>query len=759
MLTEDAARIFEAPEYRIEGPLKVSGRARYTADVKVPDALIAKFLLSPLPHAHIVSIDTSAAKAVPGVKAVLTGADIGLKLFGRVLYDWPVLAVDQVRFAGERVAAVAAETREAADDAIKLIQVEYEDLPSVFDAEEALRDGAPLLHPDPSGYFYGMGKRGDRPNLNLQGYELVKKGEEDIERVFASAHRVFEDEYSGPRQHQGYIEPHACVLWIDGDDVVHVYSVAKAPFGLRTQLSRVTGHPSPKIVVDSMFIGGDFGGKGNVIDEFPCYYLARATGRPIRSINTYAEELAAGAPRHAVKFYLRTGVDRDGRIIAHQSRAYFNGGAYGAAKPMPNCLVPAGVGPLEVYNVPNTRIETFVSYTNTVPCGHMRAPGSIYAGHAGEGHIDHIARELGMDPVEFRLLNCVRDGDRGPANEGFHKPKAVEVLEAVKRETSWGRPLLPNHGRGVVLRHRHVGTGKSEIVLRLLKGGKIEALYATPDQGSGSATVVRRVAAAVLSVDPERIEVRYGDTGEARLDGGSGASRVTHVVGQATIAGATSLKEQLQDLAAEVMGWPAGKVRLEGDRFVVADGSGEGGDFADVAGRIAAGGEVEAIGAYDSNTLSHDEADFNFYAYMIEVEVDPDTGRVEILDAVQVVDVGTIINPVAHQGQLDGSFVFGFGNAMMEELVEQDGLITTLSLGEYKLPTQMDIPPLRTVLVQDPVGCGPFGAKAAGEITNSGVAAAVANAITDAVGVRMKTLPLTAERVFASLQEQKGGVI
>lgn len=755
-LASQVASLFEEPEYRVEGPLKVTGRARYSADVRLPGMLRAKFLMSPVPHARIVSIDTSAARALAGVHAVLTGQDIGLRRFGRYLYDWPVLAYDRVLFVGERVAAVAAETREAAEEAVSLIGVEYEDLPAVFEPEEALQKGAPILHPDPSGYYYLTGDRPPLPHPNLQGYRRVQKGEPDIERAFAQADRVFEDVYIGPRQHQGYIEPHACVVWIDPEGMVRVYSTNKSPFSLRHQLSVVTGLPAQQIVVDSMFIGGDFGGKGHSIDEFCCYYLARATGRPIQSVMTYADELGAVNPRHSAEISVRTGVTSDGRIVAHQSRAYYNGGAYGAAKPMPGLLVPTGTSMMQAYNVPNTHMEVFVVYTNTVPSGHMRAPGQTIAALAGEEHVDHIARELGMDPLEFRLKNALRDGQTGPNGELIHNPRAVEVLEALKRETSWGKPLPPNRGRGIAVRHRDVGQGKTELVLRLLSDGKIEALYGTPDQGSGSATVIRRLGAAVLSVAPERIAVRYGTTAEAPPDPGAGASRVTHIVGRATVSAATTLKDRLEELASEVMGWPSGEVRLQNDRFVVGDGSAESASFDEVAQRIARGSSVQVRGQYDSQSLDeHKPEDTSFYAYMIEVEVDPETGQVRPLEVVMAVDVGTIINPVAHQGQLEGSFVYGLGNAMMEELVVEDGKVTTLSLGEYKLPTEMDVPPLRTVLVPTEIGPGPFGAKAAGEITNSGVTPALANAVRDAVGVRIKTHPITAERVFEALQKER----
>jgi CO/xanthine dehydrogenase Mo-binding subunit len=673
-----------------------------------------------------------------------------------MLFDWPVLAFDRVIFAGQRVVAVAAETRDAAEEAVNLVEVEYEDLPAIIDAEDALTPDAPVLHPDHASYVYLEGVRPPLPHPNLQSYKLIQKGDPEIERAFAQADRVFEDVYTGPRQHQGYIEPHACVVWIDSDGVVQVFSTNKAPYRFRGQLSIVSGVPEQNIVVDSRFIGGDFGGKGNSIDEFACYFLARATGRPVKSVMTYAEELSSTNPRHAARIYVRTGVMDDGRLVAFESRAFYNGGACGGAKPAAGLSMATGFSTMQAYNVPNTRMEVFVSYTNTIPCGNMRAPGAPIAALAGEEQLDHIARELGIDPIELRLKNALREGDRGPSNELIRNPRPVEVLETLRREVNW-RALPPNHGRGIALRHREGGEGKTEIVLRLLPSGRIEALYGTPDQGSGSATLVRRIAAAVLSVNPAHIDVRYGTTGQAPVDPGAGASRVTHVMGKATIAGATELKARLEELAAEVMGWPAGQVRLEGSEFR-ASGADSGGvelqaSFEEVARRIAAGPPVEVVGAYDSHAQHNEAEDTSFYAYMIEVAVDPETGEVRPLDAVVVVDVGPIINPIAFQGQLDGSFVYGIGNTLMEDLeIDEEGRITTLSLGEYKLPTQVDIPPVRTILLPTEIGPGPFGAKAVGETTNSGVHPAISNAVRDAVGVRIKTYPVTAERVHEALQ-------
>ncbi|MFI5267674.1 MAG: xanthine dehydrogenase family protein molybdopterin-binding subunit [Chloroflexota bacterium] len=748
-LTPEMARVFEAPDFRLEGKLKVTGGARYAGDMILPGMLWAKFLRSPFPHARIVSIDTAAAKQVPGVHAVLTGADIGLKRFGRYLFDWPVLAYDHVLYVGERVAVVAAESRDAAEEAAERIEVEYEELPAIFDPEEALAPGAPVLHPAPAGYHYLAGKRPPVPHLNQQGYRLITKGD-DVERAFAQADRIFEDVYTAPRQHQGYIEPHACMVWFEGD-VLRVVTTNKAPFGLRHQLSVVTGTPEQQIEVDSHFIGGDFGGKGLSIEEFACYYVAKATGRPIKAMMSYTEELESTNPRHSATFYLKTGVMNDGKIVAFESRAYFNGGAYAGAKPMSDLLLP-GWDALEVYNVPNAKLETAVCYTNMVPGGNMRAPGAAQLALAGEGHIEHIARELGIDSLRFRMINALRDGDTNPAGAQVNNPRAVECLEALRRESNWDawQRKGPNHGRGIALRCRHVGQGATEIALRLLPDGAVEALYGTPDQGSGSSLVVQRVAAAIMSISPERISVRYGTTAEAPKDAGAGASRVTHVVGRATMMAATKLKDQLTELAAEVMGWPEGQVQLENDRFVAGDDSAS---FEEVVTRITRGAPVQVGAAYDSTDHGPDApGDYNFHAYMIEVEVDPETGQVTPLDAVVVVDQGQIINPMGHQGQIDGSFIYGIGNAMMEDLDVQDGKITNLSLADYKLPCQDDVPPLRTIIVPTDIGPGPFGAKAAGESVNAGVSPAIANAVYDATGVRVKTLPITAERVREGLR-------
>jgi CO/xanthine dehydrogenase Mo-binding subunit len=629
------------------------------------------------------------------------------------------------------------------------VRVQYEELPAVFEARDALAEGAPVLHPDPSGYKFMGGTRPSMPHPNLQGRLLIEQG--DVEAAFRQADHVFEHTFHTARQHQGHIEPHATLVWFDEQGALHVISTNKTPFALRAQIANATGIPAEQIIVDSGFIGGDFGGKGTSIDEFACIYLARATGRPIKAVMSYLDELTGANPRHAADIRLRTACTRDGTFLGHTAEVIFNGGAYAAGKPLPALVPGGGVATLAPYHVPNARIELLCAYTNTVPGGHMRSPGEPQAAFAGESHVDMIARELGIDPLELRLRNAVREEQVSGSGYRFREPRAVEVLERLRDAVGWGQSLPAGRGRGLSLGVRHVGGGATTLVMRLREDGRIEVLTAMPDQGAGAYTVVQRVAAAVLSVDPRRIVVVRGNTAEAPNDPGAGGSRVTHMIGKAAENGSLVLKERLQELAAEVLGWPSEGVRLESDSFV---SDGQQASFDEVAQRLAQGAPIEVRGSYEPHAHGeHEAGDYNFVAYAAEVEVDRETGQTSVCKVWLTADVGTIINPVAHRGQFVGGFAGGIGTAMMEDLVIEDGKVATPSLGEYKLPTAKDMPPLEIIHVPTTIGPGPFGAKMAGEATNSQVAPAIANAIFDAVGVRITETPLSAEKVRRALRQ------
>ena len=744
-----AADIFRSDEIRVEGREKVNGSLQYTADVQRPNTLWAAFAISPVAHARIRRIDTAAALAVEGVRAVLTGADIGPKRLGRNLYDWPVLAYEVVRFNGDRVAAVAAETRAIAEHAASLIEVEYDELPAIFEARDALKADAPVLHPDRDSYFFRAfaGKEPPkRAHPNIQGTAKYRKGEADLAPLFASAHRVFEHSFISPRQHAGYIEPRSTIVWLDDDGTLHVVTPNKQPFNVREQMSNVTGLPKDKIVVEPSGIGGDFGGKGLTIDEFACYYLAKATGRPVRYVESYTDELRAATTRHRANITLKTAVDAQGKLIAHASTVLFNGGAYAGGKPSPQ-LLPSNGYALVPYQIPNVQVDITNVYTNTLPTAHVRSPVAAAMYFCWEQHIDAIAAGLGIDPLEFRLLNCVKQGDTFPTNEKIRDANATLVLETLKRESKWGTPVPAGRGRGLALVSWHVGGGKTSVKITLSADGSVEVLTGVPEQGAGAHTIVQRIAAATLGVAPNRVAVRRGTTDEALDDPGAGASRVTHIVGGATEVAATALRAKIEEQTGAT--WRE-------DRFV--DAAGKTASLAQLAARACAAGPLTVAGTYDGSHDASHAADFNFVALCVDVDVDRETGAVAIADVLLVADVGRIINPIGHQGQIDGGLIYGLGNAVMEEMpLDENGNVTTLSLGEYKLPTMKDIPPFRTVLVEATLGEGPYGAKAAGELGNIGVPAAVMNAVTNAVGVRLAEYPITSERVYNELALQGAG--
>ena len=745
-----ATDLFDENEIRIDGRDKVSGRMKYTADIHLPNMLWAAFTLSPHAYARIVRIDTTAAKAVPGVKAVLTWHDIGKKRMGRQLFDWPVLCYDTVRFIGDRVAAVAAETRAAAEEAARLVEVEYEELEPMLTPADSLRSGAPVIHPEFEDYHFlaFVGKpKPKRPHPNLQTQNIIEKGDRDLDRIFASAHRVFEHRFETPRQHCGYIEPHATLVWIDDDGTVHVQSPNKSPFALRGQIAHVAGIPAETIVVETSAIGGDFGGKGLTIDEFPCYFLAKATGRPVRHVHTYNEELQRINVRHPAYLRLKTAVDEHGKFIAHHAEMLYNGGAYGAPKPTPSLLQGIGFGTVP-YHIPNVKLDITCAYTNTVPSGHMRAPADVQTYFGWEQHVDMIAQGMRIDPLELRMLNVIREGQTAVTDEMVPRPVGYEVLEAIKRESNYGTRLPAGRARGLAFVCRHTGGGNADIRMALHGDGSIRVATGVPDQGSGGHTMIRRVAAATLSVKAERVAVRRLTTGEAPMDPGAGASRVTHVQGAATKIAAEKLRAEIEQRSG---------LTLRDDRCVdLAGGPDE--SLEDVAAKICTDGPIEVLGSYHGEHHSHDDpADYSFSAFSIEVEVDPDTGALAVRDALLVTDVGQIINPIGHQGQIDGGFIYGIGGALMEEMpVDESGRLATASLNDYKLPTIMDIPPFRTVLVEGAPGRGPFGAKMAGELSNSGVAPAIGNAIARAAGVRLFEFPITSERLFEALLAKDG---
>ena len=726
---------------RLDAEEKVTGAARYTADIDLPQTLWGAALRSPLPHARIVNIDVSRALAAPGVHAVLTGDDVRGIRYGRRLYDVPILAEDKVRFIGERVAAVAAVDRDAAEEALLLIDVEYEELPAVFEPLEALAPDAPILHPDVNSYV-GLPAQLESPT---NAFVSETWGRGDIEFGFKQADLIVENTFTVSRQHQAYLETHTCLVWIDGQGRVQIWASCKVPYAIKQQLSAALGLPEERIRLNPVSIGGDFGGKGSPMNIPLTYFLAVRTGRPVKMVMEWVEEFIAGNPRHAALIQMKTGVKQDGTLVAHQARVLFNSGAYGGFKPAPGINLGGASKSGGPYKIPHMHIEGVQVYTNTVPGGFMRAPGEPQAVFAAESQMDLVARRLGMDPLEFRRKNLIEEGDENPIGTVYTNVKAIETLEAVVSASGYENPKATNVGRGIAMGERPVAGGESHASVTLSQDGAVTVHTSIFEPGTGTYTLLRQIVSEELGVLAEDIQVEVWDTDGVPFDTGVGGSRVTRVAGLAAYQAATEASKEMLSVAADLLGWPEEQTSIRGANVVRQDTS-ESRPWAELLAQL--GRPVVARG----HVLDPDRSPTSsFTAQVAEVSVDPETGQVTLLRFTTAHDVGKVINPVDHQGQIDGAVIQGIGYALTEDLNVEEGRVTGPNFGEYKILNIRDIPQLQTVLLESDIGPGPFNSRGIGENPCGPVAPAIANAVADAVGARIKDLPIYAEKVRRAL--------
>ncbi|HZT09150.1 MAG TPA: xanthine dehydrogenase family protein molybdopterin-binding subunit [Chloroflexota bacterium] len=742
---------------RVEGPDKVVGRATYSADVTPRDVLWARNVRSPYPHARIVAIKKDRALAVPGVRAVLTAADFPNRLIGRRLKDNPVLCGDRVRFVGDKVAVVVADAPDAAEEGALRVDVEYQELPAVFDPVAAMEPGAPLVHPDVRSYV-GFDAEIPAGIPNVCAYQVWGRG--DPADGFREADVVVENTFRTHLSHQGYLEPSSFVVAItnraDGrGDRVEVWATNKVPFNLRSELATIIDRPEDDILIHPVTVGADFGSKGAPGDIATAYYLARQLGRPVKFVNSANEDLTATSPRHPSVVTLRSGARRDGTIVAWDARVIFNSGAYGAFKPSANGMLGGAARAAGVYQIPNFRIEAYCIYTNQVPCGYMRAPGSPQVLYAVEAQIDLLARELGMDPVELRERNLPRRTHDGREDVSRQVLREAALAIDWDRRTSSRRSAdgtrLVGRGVSIVMRQTGVGEGSSDVTVN--PDGTITAVTAMPDNGTGGLTVVAQVVAESFGVPMSRVRLVRGSTDALPVDVGAGASRMTNVAGHAAIDACEQVKAQLTPLAAQALGAAEADWVRAG-----ASGTGQGGwrapngrflSLEDLATEMVRPGDPAAHAQVTITTPR--SPDVGYCTQAAEVEVDPETGEVRVCKMASVQDVGTIINAIGHQGQIEGAIVQGMGYAMMEELATDQGRITTGNFGDYKVPTMRDLPELTTVNIRT-TGPGPFESKAIGEIPIMPTAGALANAVADAIGAPITELPITPERVLNALE-------
>jgi CO/xanthine dehydrogenase Mo-binding subunit len=506
--------------------------------------------------------------------------------------------------------------------------------------------------------------------------------------------------------------------------------------------------PAEKIRVNPVAIGGDFGGKGAPFDEPICLLFARRTGRPVKMVMEYREEFIAGAPRHGGVIRLKTGVKRDGAIVAHEMEAFLDAGAYGGFRP--GAVVGGIAHGAGCYRAKHARIHTARVYTNNLPGGQMRAPGEPQGFFAAESHIDCVARRIGMDPAKFRLKNLMEEGDITLTGGHYRAIRAKETLATALKAAAYDAPKAKYVGRGVAMDYRGPGGGNTALKISLNMDGSVVIHTGLFEQGTGTYTTLRQITAEELSCTPEEIRIDTLDTDYGvPFDSGIGGSRGTRVASGAAYTAACDAREKLFALAEKLLGWSKADIAIAGADLVNKKTK-KHQRWAELLSGVGRAIEGEAVNRDDDHSPVT-----AFAAQVAEVSVDPETGAVTLRKLTTTHDTGVIMNPVGHQGQIDGGVVQGVGYGLIEYLSVQDGKVEVAHFGEYKIPTICDIPPLKTVLLPSESGLGPYKVKGIGENPISPVAPAIANAIEDAVGVRVRDLPITAEKVYAALHGQK----
>jgi CO/xanthine dehydrogenase Mo-binding subunit len=729
------------PSPRVEGEQKVGGGAVYAVDVSVPDMLWAKVLRSPVAHGRIRKIDVQKALRLSGVRAVLTNEDLLGAKIGKKIVDMPILADGVVRYRGEKVAAVAADSETIAEAALDLIEVQYEELPIVTNPIEAMTPEAPLLHPNLAEYK-GLLHKIETPS-NVFVHLTWKKGV--VEEGFRQSDVVVENTFTVPAVHQAYIEPHSSLVRIHPDGNADVWSSNKSPFNLRDQVGSAMQVAPASLVIHSCYVGGDFGGKGDGNDVALCYALAKKSGRPVKLLIDYTEELIAGNPRHGAVIKIKTGVKKNGILIAQHIQFVFDSGAYGSYRPQ-GYLVGAHDAP-GPYRVPNCLVEEKYVYTNKMPCGYMRAPGHLQAFFASESQADLVAKRLNMDPVEFRRMNFMHDGDTSPLGELIPHVKATETLARALDESGYRKPKGRNIGRGCAIADWVSKGGESYAFIKIDEDGAVTLSSAVTDTGPGVFTMMRQIIGEELKVPLDVIQVEMLDSTKVVKDTGVRGSSSTRVHGSSALEAARKARDEILRVAAHVM-------QTTPDDLIVHDGGVIHGraerrmSYGEIA--RANGGQITAEGHY-ANMKDGPEA--SLVAQVAEVEVDDETGEVNIKRLTTAHNTGAILNPLTHQGQIDGGVVMGMGYGLIENLaVDESGQALATNLGDYKIPNIKDIPELKTTILQSDFGSGPYNSMSIGETSLIPTAAAIANAVEDAVGVRIRSLPITAEKVLNALK-------
>jgi CO/xanthine dehydrogenase Mo-binding subunit len=753
----------------MDGVEKVTGEGIYGVDAKLPGMIHGRILRSPYPHAKILSIDTSQAEKLPGVYAVVTASDMPDRRVGVSLKDEYIFAKDKVRYVGEAVAAVAAVDVETADQALQAIQVEYQELEPVFDALEARREGAPIVHEDLGSYEQSSYQiRFMRPvaGSNVASHIKVRTG--DIAKGFQDAAVTLENSFRCHRIHHCYMEPHA-VLADYKKDKTTIWTNGQRTFDIAVLIAGLFNMPVSKVRVINTKVGGGFGGKITARLEPVAMALSKKSRKPVKIVLTRQEEFSTFGGQHSAAVKIKSGATKDGRLTAVEMETVWDAGAYTDGG-ISVASLAGGAGAPGPYRIPNLKIDSYLVYTNKPNPTALRGMGMQQVAWAVESQMDMLAEKLGMDPVEFRLKNAFEEGDRSATGEILDSVSVKECIARVAEALEWGKgPKLPNRGKAICAWHKFSAPGTtSSAVVKVNGDGSVNLLTGATEIGQGSNTVLAQIVAEELGLSVDDISVTSGDTDATPFDHGTFSSRVTHHTGNAVRSAALDAKRQILEIAVQMlqpMEITPQALELKDHHLFVKRNPEISLPLAEVAlsSRVRYGTPILAKGSFrgrgshllDPETGQSDKPAASEWVYMAqgaEVEVDRETGEIRIVKLVGAYDAGKAINPLSVKGQLLGGMMMGVGLSLFEEMVYEDGRMVNPTFMDYLIPTAQEAPPMEAIIVEKPHPAGPYGAKGIGETSIVLIAPAIGNAFHAATGVRIKDLPLLPHKVLSALE-------
>ncbi|MBM2832263.1 MAG: coxL [Dehalococcoidia bacterium] len=761
---------------RVDAPEKVTGIARYCLDMKLPGMLYARVLRSPYPHARIVRIDTSRAEKMSGVKAVVTGKDAPEERVGQIK-DRYIIAKDVVRFMGEPVAAVAAETPEVAEAAIALIRVDYQELPAVFDPEEAMKHNPPVvIHPDLFGYDLAPVTNPayyfdhERPNVYI--WRKIRHG--DVERGFKEADLIMENRFTAARMSHSVLEPHNVLVRPESNGGLTVWANSTRIHFSKIDLCHLFHLTPSKVRVISPHIGGSFGSRNHLEPVMgQATLLALKARRPVRLSFTLQEDFLEGTSREPIIIYIKDGVKKDGTLVARKVTLILNCGAYcgNMTAATKNCVFPV----TSLYRVPNCHIDAYGVATNEATPVSFTGFGNAQIAFALEQQMDMMADRLGLDPLEIRRRNILREGDEDACGQTVHSTGAKECLEKAAQwiELDKEPPLERGpwrRGKGVGMGCKHTLTGDTSVVsVKVHEDAAIEVRHSAHEQGMGCMTVLTQIAAEAFKTSVDKVRLVSTDTDLTGYEHGTLSSRTTHHTGMALMQACEDAKRQIFELASRRLGVPPdGLDVMDGTIYVrgVPERAVKVSELFTPLGFLLQGGELVGRGVASFPSSSEDlhtgqgkrvTDGFGYGTTAVEVAVNVETGEVKVLRLGGCFDMGTPVNPKMCEGQMEMGMALGIGNTLYEELVYKNGEVLTSNLSDYKIPTSADLPTNRdtaSLAAGVPHHGGPFGAKGFGEVPHATVAAAVGNALYRAAGIRIMEMPISRESVLKALKER-----